>query len=104
MGQLAMSRALGDRRLKDKGVIADPEVTVIGRHPRDEFLVLASDGLWEVMSDEEASTLARRCLKRSKERETDAETATRATARVLIRTALDKGCRDNITVTIIDLS
>ena len=81
-----------------------PQVTIIGSDPRDEFMVLASDGLWDVMSDEEVTALARKCLRRSKERVTDPEIATRATAQVLIWTAVDKGCRDNITVTIIDLS
>ncbi|CAD7702594.1 unnamed protein product [Ostreobium quekettii] len=104
MGQLSMSRALGDHFLREAGVISDPEVTVIGRDQRDELLVLASDGLWDVMSDEEASTLARKCLRRSKERETAPETAVRVAAKVLIRTAIDRGCRDNITVTVIDLS
>eukprot|EP00803_Ostreobium_quekettii_P006214 evm.model.scf_208.3 EVM.evm.TU.scf_208.3 scf_208:78279-80318(-) len=104
MGQLSMSRALGDHFLRGAGVVADPEVTIICRDSRDEFMILASDGLWDVMPDEAVSKLARKCLRRSKEREVPPETAARVAARVLIRTAVERGCRDNITVTIIDLS
>eukprot|EP00897_Mesotaenium_endlicherianum_P003802 jgi/Mesen1/344/ME982939C10583 len=46
-----MSRAIGDRCLKPY-VIAEPEVVVRDRAPADEFVILASDGLWDVMSNE----------------------------------------------------
>ena len=45
-GVLAMSRAIGDSYLKPY-VIPDPEVRVLERKDgEDEFLILASDGLW----------------------------------------------------------
>lgn len=49
MGVLAMSRAIGDHCLRPY-VIPDPEITVLNRHPDDELLLLASDGLWDVMT------------------------------------------------------
>lgn len=103
MGLLAMSRALGDHCLRDVGVIADPEVTIVGRRQQDEFLILASDGLWDALSDEEVCDLARRCFNRAKERGAEADTASRVAASVLMRAALDRGSSDNITVTVIDL-
>jgi len=57
---LATSRALGDRELKEANVVsARPEITVenIGRD--DFFVILASDGVWDVMSDQEAVDLAK---------------------------------------------
>lgn len=42
---LAMSRAFGDFRLKDYGVIAVPEVSHHRITSKDRFLVLASDGV-----------------------------------------------------------
>ncbi|GJR41407.1 phosphatase 2C 37-like protein, partial [Tanacetum coccineum] len=61
LGVLAMSRAIGDNYLKPY-VIPEPEVTVTERTPEDECLILASDGLWDVVSNEVACSIARLCL------------------------------------------
>lgn len=45
-GSLAVSRALGDRHLK-QWIIAEPETKIIRIKPEYEFLILASDGLWD---------------------------------------------------------
>jgi len=42
---LAMSRAFGDFRLKDHGVIAVPEISQHRITSKDQFLVLATDGV-----------------------------------------------------------
>jgi len=47
-------RSLGDADLKATGVTAEPEVTVTALAPGDTFLILASDGLWDVVLDHEA--------------------------------------------------
>ncbi|PSN40265.1 Protein phosphatase 1L [Blattella germanica] len=55
-GILATSRALGDYPLKDKKlVIADPDILTfdLADH-KPMFLILASDGLWDTFSNEEA--------------------------------------------------
>lgn len=41
-----MSRALGDGHLK-QWIIAEPETKIIRIKPEYEFLILASDGLWD---------------------------------------------------------
>ncbi|XP_066382427.1 probable protein phosphatase 2C 30 [Miscanthus floridulus] len=62
-GMLAMSRAIGDSYLKPF-VISDPEVRVVERKDgEDEFLILASDGLWDVVSNEVACKVVRTCLR-----------------------------------------
>ncbi|KAL2623701.1 hypothetical protein R1flu_003906 [Riccia fluitans] len=61
LGVLAMSRAIGDRYLKPY-VIAEPEVTCTQRSEEDECLILASDGLWDVLSNELVCEIARKCL------------------------------------------
>lgn len=55
-GILATSRALGDYPLKDKKyVIADPDILTFDLDDHDPmFLILASDGLWDTFSNEEA--------------------------------------------------
>lgn len=103
MGLLAMTRAFGDHCLRNFGIIAEPEVTVIERHDNDEFVILASDGLWDVVSDMEACALASRCFMRAQERDVSRDTAARVAASVLMRVALDKGSSDNITVVVLDL-
>jgi len=51
---LAMSRAFGDYSVKDYGVISAPEVTQRKISSRDHFVILATDGVWDVLSNEEA--------------------------------------------------
>jgi serine/threonine protein phosphatase PrpC len=50
---LAMARAFGDFCLKDYGVISIPEFSHRVLTDRDQFIVLASDGVWDVLSNEE---------------------------------------------------
>ncbi|KAK7295639.1 hypothetical protein RJT34_18550 [Clitoria ternatea] len=50
---LAMARAFGDFCLKDFGLIAVPDVSYHRLTENDEFVVLATDGIWDVLSNEE---------------------------------------------------
>ncbi|CAN8308554.1 unnamed protein product [Cochlearia groenlandica] len=50
---LAMARAFGDFCLKEYGVISIPEFTHRVLTDKDQFVVLASDGVWDVLSNEE---------------------------------------------------
>ena len=60
MGSLAVARALGDSHLKDadsdgiakRVLISDPEVTVYVPQVTDDFIIIASDGLWDVLSSQ----------------------------------------------------
>lgn len=45
-GSLAVSRGIGDKHLK-QWIIAEPETKVLRIKPDCEFLILASDGLWD---------------------------------------------------------
>jgi hypothetical protein len=55
-GVLAVSRAFGDRLLKQY-VVADPEIQEEKVDSSLEFLILASDGLWDVVSNEVGSVI-----------------------------------------------
>lgn len=57
MGGLAMSRSLGDLRLHPY-VISQPEVVERKLDSRDKVLVLASDGVWDHVSSQEAVDIA----------------------------------------------
>jgi hypothetical protein len=56
------------------------QVTILARHPSDEVLVMASDGLWDVMSNQEAVTLAKKCLGRARSRGSTRQVRRRAAA------------------------
>ncbi|KAD3067287.1 hypothetical protein E3N88_35167 [Mikania micrantha] len=56
-GQLAVSRAFGDKNLKNH-LRSDPDVTNADIDANTEILILASDGLWKVVSNQEAVDIA----------------------------------------------
>lgn len=87
-GMLAMSRAFGDRILK-QFVVAEPEIQDQVIDNEFECLVLASDGLWDVVSNEDAVSLAR------------TEEEPEAAARKLTETAYTLGSTDNITCIVV---
>jgi len=51
---LAMTRAMGDARGKKAGLIAEPEVHEMIIQNDDKFIIMASDGLWDMISSQEA--------------------------------------------------
>ncbi|XP_009355511.2 protein phosphatase 2C 16 [Pyrus x bretschneideri] len=110
-GVLAMSRSIGDRYLKP-WIIPEPEVMVVPRARDDECLILASDGLWDVMTNEEACEVARRRIllwhKKNgvtpvAERGKGVDPAAGEAAAYLSTLALQKGSKDNISVVVVDL-
>lgn len=102
-----MSRAIGDNYLKPY-VIPEPEVTVTDRTAEDECLILASDGLWDVVSNQTACGVARMCLqaRRSATGAAEGESSDRAcsdAAMLLTRLALARRTSDNVSVVVVDL-
>ncbi|CAL5028729.1 unnamed protein product [Urochloa decumbens] len=123
-GVLAMTRALGDRKLRPE-VIAEPEITITERTANDQCLILASDGMWDVISNETACHVARQCLEYGNSPPVDPRAANSSTAAaamaaaargqhgaeprcsraawVLGRLALARETADNISVIVVDL-
>eukprot|EP00897_Mesotaenium_endlicherianum_P006332 jgi/Mesen1/5727/ME000029S05036 len=108
LGVLAMSRAIGDRYLKPY-VIAEPEVTCTLRSAEDEFIILASDGLWDVVNNDVACDVVRQCLARKSDDESKrtgpslCDSPASVAAALLAKLAFARGSADNISVVIIDL-
>ncbi|CAN8259755.1 unnamed protein product [Cochlearia groenlandica] len=112
LGVLAMSRAIGDNYLKPY-VIPDPEVTVTDRTEEDECLILASDGLWDVVPNETACGVARMCLRGASPSvdaggggggESDTvHNACSDAALLLTKLALARQSSDNVSVVVVDL-
>lgn len=89
-GVLAVSRAIGDKLLKTF-VIPDPDVITHELSEDDAFLVLATDGLWDVMSNMDVTSAIRICP------------TIDAIAECLVKASFSKGSMDNVTVLVIDL-
>ncbi|KAM7276490.1 hypothetical protein ACFE04_018356 [Oxalis oulophora] len=54
---LAMSRAFGDYMLKSYGIIAIPDISYHCLTSEDQFIVLASDGVWDVLNNSEVASI-----------------------------------------------
>ncbi|KAK4520429.1 uncharacterized protein ATC70_008564 [Mucor velutinosus] len=66
-GNLALSRALGDFEFKtanlppeQQAVTANPDITVHKLTEKDEFMVLACDGIWDCLSNAEVAAFIRK--------------------------------------------
>merc|ERR1719401_757455 len=92
---LAVSRSLGDKDFKGPDLVsAEPDVTV---HEvdwdEDEFVILASDGIWDVITDKDAVRTVQKCLRQGDKDEKAAET--------LVKRASDKGSKDDCTAVVV---
>lgn len=95
-GSLAVSRGIGDRQLK-QWVIAEPETNVLKIKADDEFLILASDGLWEKVTNQEAVDIARPlCTGINK-------TQPLAACKKLVDLSVSRGSLDDVSVMVIQL-
>lgn len=88
-------------------MISKPEVTVTKRSSKDEFVILASDGLWDVMSSEVACQVVRKCLNGQIRRVCNGvgnhENRAAEAASLLAEIALAKGSKDNTSVIVVEL-
>ncbi|ERN18560.1 hypothetical protein AMTRI_Chr12g272530 [Amborella trichopoda] len=96
-GCLAVSRGIGDQHLK-QWVSAEPETEILRITPECEFLILASDGLWEKVGNQEAIDLARPLCA------TTDKPSPLSACKKLVDLSLSRGSLDDISVMIIQLS
>ncbi|GJX95502.1 probable protein phosphatase 2C 25 [Tanacetum coccineum] len=95
-GSLAVSRAIGDKHLA-KWVIAEPETRTIEIRPECEFLILASDGIWDTVSNQEAVDIVRPfCIRTKKPDLTSA-------CKKLVSLSTTRGSYDDMSVMVIQL-
>ena len=57
IGGLAVSRSFGDISYRCVGVNSDAEITYRKIVPLDKFIVLASDGVWDQMTNDEVVSM-----------------------------------------------
>ncbi|GAB2228233.1 hypothetical protein Droror1_Dr00010063 [Drosera rotundifolia] len=87
-GQLAMTRAFGDGKLKDH-ITSEPDVRVEHIDEDAKFIVLASDVVWKVMSNEDVCD----CIK-------DLDDAQEA-AEMVVKEALSRKSQDDISCVVV---
>eukprot|EP01134_Creolimax_fragrantissima_P005426 CFRG5426T1 len=89
--RLAMSRALGDFSFRKYGVIAEPDIKVLELSNKDCFLVIATDGVFDVINNPQACAVVNSCE--------DPEEA----AQELVSLAAQLGSHDNATAVVVRL-
>ena len=65
-GNLMLTRAFGDYELKQYGVICNPHISKNEIDIDDKYIIIASDGVWDVIDDNYVFNLSKEC-KNSKE-------------------------------------
>ncbi|KAJ6304309.1 hypothetical protein OIU77_018055 [Salix suchowensis] len=88
---LQVTRSIGDDDLKP-AVTAEPEITETVLSAEDEFLVMGSDGLWDVMSGADVISIIKDTVKEPG-----------MCSKRLATEAAERGSKDNITVIVVFL-
>ena len=110
---ISVSRAFGDfdykgneeLSLRDQALIPTPEITVRNREGNDVMLLLACDGIWDVVSNDEAAKIVHRVATEGKLKESGSgEKKSKALAiacDMLLLECLKRDSRDNMTAMIV---
>eukprot|EP00930_Biecheleria_cincta_P080433 TRINITY_DN6866_c0_g1_i1.p1 TRINITY_DN6866_c0_g1~~TRINITY_DN6866_c0_g1_i1.p1 ORF type:complete len:297 (-),score=57.58 TRINITY_DN6866_c0_g1_i1:147-1004(-) len=106
-GMLAISRAFGDHQLKHPSLPRDvvsnvPDVTSTELTQNDMFIIVACDGLWDVLADQDSVNLVLELLREFVAAVPDYDTSNQrfvgqVMARALVEEALARGTSDNVT-------
>ncbi|KAM3208099.1 hypothetical protein ACQJBY_063040 [Aegilops geniculata] len=101
-GLLGVTRALGDWHLEGMKeasrpgggpLSAEPEIKLTTLTKDDEFLVIGSDGLWDVFSNQNAVDFARRRLQEHND--------VKRCCREIVEEAIRRGATDNLTAVLV---
>lgn len=100
-GQLGVTRALGDwhlEGLKDEGerggpLSAEPELKLTTLTKDDEFLIIGSDGIWDVFTNQNAVDFARRKLQEHND--------VKLCCNEIVEEAIKRGATDNLTLVMV---
>lgn len=90
--RLAITRAIGDHKLRRDGVIANPTINRLAIKPTDKWVIIATDGIWDWFEEEDIVNIT------SKN-----GAAAKNVAEEIVKRALEQGSRDNITCLVIKL-
>lgn len=92
-GNLLITRSLGDFDLREYGLISTPDIRESELF-KNKLVVIASDGIWDVIDREATVKLVKTNAKRSLDE----------LARAMVKTAVEKGSVDNISVIVVKMA
>ncbi|XP_028754006.1 probable protein phosphatase 2C 27 [Neltuma alba] len=101
-GELAVTRALGDwhleglKEVSERGgplLSAEPELKLTTLTKEDEFLIIGSDGIWDVFSSQNAVDFARRRLQEHND--------VKLCCKEMVEEAIKRDSADNLTVVMV---
>jgi hypothetical protein len=102
-GSLNLSRSLGDGHLK-QFISSTPSVLRHDLLVDDNFVILATDGVWNVMTDQQAVTVVGEFLRAECEHPvTHRQGLAARAAEHLAQLAMKRGSKDNVLTCVIDL-
>lgn len=91
MGELMVTRAFGDHKLKLFGVSSEPSIHMRIINEDDQWLILASDGIWDVISERDLKDICGN-IKSAEEY-----------SKILCKIAIFRGSKDNISCIVVKL-
>ncbi|KAL4589857.1 hypothetical protein LXL04_002768 [Taraxacum kok-saghyz] len=100
-GQIGVTRAIGNFHIKGlKGIggncgplSAEPEIKMMTLTHEDEFLIIGSDGIWDVFRNQNAVDFVRRRLQEHND--------VKRCCKEMVEEALKRGAVDNLTVVVV---
>ena len=94
-GSVAVSRAFGD--VRHKVIIPEPDIVEHELYGDEEFIVLACDGLWDVMNPQQVRKFVNRYMSKNRNR-------TKGISEALVEESLRLGSTDNVSVVFIEFN
>ena len=91
-GSLMLSRAFGDWELKNYGVISDPYVTKTYINDNDKYIIIATDGVWDILDDSDVYEISKYIDNYN------------VLCNKIVEKSIDKGSMDNISCFVIKLN
>ena len=91
-GTLMLTRSFGDKEMKKYGVISTPDCFCHKIKDEDLYIVIASDGVWDAVSEEEIMQMG------------GEKYSSDDFSKKIVKLAIDKGTRDNISCIVIKLN
>ncbi|XP_022143156.1 probable protein phosphatase 2C 27 [Momordica charantia] len=100
-GLLGVTRAIGDwhlegmKEMSERGgpLSAEPELRLMTLTKEDEFLIIGSDGMWDVFMNQNAVDFARRRLQEHND--------VKVCCKEMVEEAIKRGATDNLTVVLV---
>ena len=91
-GTLMLTRSFGDKEMKKYGLIATPDYFSEEINEDDLYVVIASDGVWDVISQEDILEMSKNNM------------SSEEFSKIIIKTAKKKETRDNVSCIVVKLN